>query len=204
MQVDPNAPPPVPGPVPSPAVSGAIKQAAKQTGANFQYLLATAQVESNYNPNAQGATSSAKGLFQFIEQTWLATMKEAGPAHGYGKYSDAIGRTPDGQYVVTDPKLASRIMNLRADPTANSVMAGAFTKNNAAKLGERLGRNPTEGELYIAHFLGPVGASRMIGMAESRPNARAADVFPTAAQSNPTIFYDRQGRGRSVSDVYQS
>ena len=203
MQVDPNAPPPVPGPVPSPAVSGAIKQAAKQTGANFQYLLATAQVESNYNPNAQGATSSAKGLFQFIEQTWLATMKEAGPAHGYGKYSDAIGRTPDGQYVVTDPKLASRIMNLRADPTANSVMAGAFTKNNAAKLGERLGRNPTEGELYIAHFLGPVGASRMIGMAESRPNARAADVFPTAAQSNPTIFYDRQGRGRSVSDVYQ-
>lgn len=204
MQVDPNAPPPVTGPTPSPAVSGAIKQAAKQTGANFQYLLATAQVESNYNPNAQGATSSAKGLFQFIEQTWLATMKEAGPAHGYGKYSDAIGRTAEGQYVVTDPNLASKIMNLRSDPTANSVMAGAFTKNNSAKLAERLGRNPTEGELYIAHFLGPAGASRMIGMAESRPSTRAADVFPTAAQSNPTIFYDRQGRARSVGDVYQT
>jgi hypothetical protein len=203
MQVDPNAPPVVTGPVPSPTVSGAIKQAAKATGANFQYLLATAQVESNYNPNAQGATSSAKGLFQFIEQTWLATLKDAGPAHGYGKYSDAIGRTAEGQYVVTDPKLASKIMNLRADPTANSVMAGAFTKNNAAKLGERLGRNPTEGELYIAHFLGPAGASRMINMAESRPNTRAADVFPSAAQANPTIFYNRQGGARSVADVYQ-
>ena len=133
MQVDPNAPPPVPGPVPSPAVSGAIKQAAKQTGANFQYLLATAQVESNYNPNAQGATSSAKGLFQFIEQTWLATMKEAGPAHGYGKYSDAIGRTPDGQYVVTDPKLASRIMNLRASGqlTAGLILRSLFSGNIA-------------------------------------------------------------------------
>ena len=204
MQVDPNAPPPVTGPSPSPAVSGAIKQAARQTGANFQYLLATAQVESNYNPNAQGATSSAKGLFQFIEQTWLATLKEAGPSHGYGKYADAIGRTDSGQYVVTDPKQATKIMNLRTDPTANSVMAGAFTKNNSTKLGERLGRTPTEGELYIAHFLGPAGASRMIGMAESRPNTRAADVFPGAAQANPTIFYDRQGRGRSISDVYQT
>lgn len=204
MQVDPNAPQPISGPTPSPTVSGAIKQAAKQTGANFQYLLATAQVESNYNPNAQGATSSAKGLFQFIEQTWLATMKEAGPAHGYSKYSDAIGRAADGQYVVTDPKLASKIMNLRADPTANSVMAGAFTKNNSAKLAERLGRNPTEGELYIAHFLGPAGASRMIGLAESRPNTRAADAFPGAAQANPTIFYNRQGGARSVADVYQT
>ena len=208
MQVDPNAPSAVPGPVsgpsPSPAVSGAIKQAAKATGANFQYLLATAQVESNYNPNAQGATSSAKGLFQFIEQTWLATLKESGPALGYGKFADAIGRTPAGQFVVTDPKLNDKIMNLRSDPAANSVMAGAFTKNNSSKLAERLGRNPTEGELYIAHFLGPAGASRMIGMAESRPNMRAADVFPSAAQSNPTIFYDRQGRGRSVSDVYQT
>src|SRR5215207_6321966 len=136
MQVDPNAPPPVTGPNPSPAVSGAIKNAARQTGANFQYLLATAQVESNYNPNAQGATSSAKGLFQFIEQTWLATLKEAGPSHGYSKYADVIGRTSDGQYVVTDPKQAANILNLRSDPTANSVMAGAFTKNNSTKLGE--------------------------------------------------------------------
>jgi hypothetical protein len=41
-------------------------------------------------------------------------------------------------------------------------------------------------------------------MAESRPNTRAADVFPGAAQSNPTIFYNRQGGARSVSDVYQT
>src|SRR5216117_3235980 len=124
---------------PTPVVSGAIRQAARMTGANFQYLLATAQVESNFNPNAQGATSSARGLFQFIEQTWLATLKESGSALGYGRFANAIGRTPSGQYAVTDPRLHDQIMNLRFDPAANSVMAGAFTKANGAKLAERLG-----------------------------------------------------------------
>ena len=51
-------------------------------------------------------------------------------------------------------------MNLRIDPTANALMAGAFTKANAGKLADRLGRGPTEGELDIAHFLGSTGASR--------------------------------------------
>src|SRR5947209_17342316 len=59
----------------NPTVTGAIRQAARMTGADFKYLLATAQVESNLNPNAQAATSSARGLFQFTEQTWLTTWK---------------------------------------------------------------------------------------------------------------------------------
>src|SRR6267142_7074276 len=67
-------------------VIGAIRNAARATGAGFQYLLATAQVESGLNPTATVSSSSAKGLFQFIEQTWLTTLKEAGPALGYGRY----------------------------------------------------------------------------------------------------------------------
>ena len=184
------------------AVTGAIRQAAQMTGANFQYLLATAQVESNLNPNAQVSTSSARGLFQFIEQTWLATLKEQGPALGYGPYADAITRLPSGHYAVADPQLHDRVLNLRSDPTANALMAGAFTRTNAEKLSDRLGRDPTEGELYIAHFLGPMGASRLIGLAESKPLASAVSVFPAAARANPSIFYDRQGRERSASEVY--
>lgn len=185
-------------------VTGAIRQAAQMTGANFQYLLATAQVESNLNPNAKVSTSSARGLFQFIEQTWLATLKEQGPALGYGPYADAISRLPSGQYAVTTPSMADRIMNLRSDPTANALMAGAFTRANAAQLAGRLGRDPTEGELYIAHFLGALGASRLIDLAESRPLTPAAQVFPGAARANPTIFYDRQGRARTAAEVYQT
>jgi hypothetical protein len=184
------------------AVTGAIRHASRVTGTNFQYLVATAQVESRFNPGAAAPTSSARGLFQFIEQTWLATLKEQGPALGYGRVADAIDRGPSGQYTVTDPRLTDRIMKLRNDPTANAVMAAAYTKENAAKLAGRLGRNPTEGELYVAHFLGSQGAGRLISLAESRPGARADEAFPGPAKSNPSIFYDK-GRPRSVSEVYR-
>ena len=185
------------------AVTGVIRQAARMTGADFQYLLATAQVESNLNPNAQVPTSSAKGLFQFIEQTWLATLKDQGPAFGYGSYANAIVRRPSGDYAVSDPRMNDAIMNLRADPTANSLMAGAFTKANAGKLAARLGRTPTEGELYIAHFLGPTGASRLIGLADTNPLTSAAAMFPGAARANRTIFYDGRGVARGAAAVYQ-
>ena len=61
---------------------------------------------------------------------------------------------------------------------------------------------PSEGELYIAHFLGVGGAARLIGLAGSNPNARATDYFPNAAQANPSIFYDRStGAARSLAQV---
>ena len=183
-------------------VTGAIRQAARMTGADFQYLLATAQVESSLNPNAQASTSSARGLFQFTEQTWLTTLKEQGAPLGYGPYASAISRQPSGDYAVSDPRMTDSIMNLRSDPTANSLMAGAFTKVNAGKLAGRLGRDPTEGELYIAHFLGATGASRLIGLADTNPNISAAAVFPGAARANSTIFYDGRGSARSAAEVY--
>lgn len=186
------------------SVTGAIRQAANLTGANFQYLLATAQVESSLNPSAQVSTSSARGLFQFIEQTWLGTLKEDGPALGYGPYADAIARLPSGGYAVTDPSMYNRIMNLRSDPTASAMMAGAFARDNATALANQLGRDPTEGELYIAHFMGPAGAGQLIGLAQSQPGTPAAQIFPGAARANPSIFYDRQGRARTANEVYDA
>jgi len=188
----------------NPAVTGAIRHAARMTGADFKYLLATAQVESSLNPNAQVATSSARGLFQFIEQTWMSTLKEQGGALGYGRYANAIVRTPTGQYAVSDPRLYDKVMSLRDDPTANAVMAGAFTKSNAGKLAAALGRKASEGELYVAHFLGPNGAARLIGTAQTTPRANAVEMFPGAASSNPSIFFDRQGRPNGVGEVYRA
>ncbi|MGO9700616.1 MAG: transglycosylase SLT domain-containing protein [Xanthobacteraceae bacterium] len=186
----------------SSAVTGAIRQAAQATGTSFSYLLATAQVESGLNALAGAATSSARGLYQFIQQTWLATMKQAGPALGYGRYADAITVTASGQYQVSDPTLRNEILNLRTDPAANAAMAGAFTQANAAALSDRLGRVPSEGELYIAHFLGAGSAARLINLAASNPNAKAAEFFPEAAQANSPIFYDRAtGTARTVAQV---
>ena len=183
-------------------VTGAIRQASQATGTSFTYLLATAQVESGLNPHAGASTSSARGLFQFVEQTWLGTLKQSGAALGYGRYADAITRTASGHYEVQDPAMRSQILKLRNDPDANAVMAGAFTKANATYLAQKLGREPSEGELYIAHFLGAGGAARLISQAASNPNATAATAFGNAAQANPSIFYDRKSGGaRTVAQV---
>jgi hypothetical protein len=183
-------------------VTGAIRDAARATGAGFDYLLNTALRESNLNPNAKNKGSSATGLFQFIDQTWLATMKQSGASLGYGKYADAISKTSSGRYVVNDPATRNEIFALRKDPTANSLMAGAFANSNAKVLTERLGRKPTDGELYMAHFLGASGASRFIRAAETNPNGKAAAYFPRAADANSSVFYDKSGAARSLKQVY--
>lgn len=183
-------------------VTGAIREAAHATGTGFSYLLATAQIESGLNPQIKAKTSSATGLFQFIEQTWLMTMKESGAELGYGRYAGAIEKTSSGRYIVRDPALRSEILNLRKDPTANAVMAGALTRHNAARLRARIGRDPTEGELYIAHFLGAGGAAKLITAAAKNPHTKAVDLFPRAAAANRSIFYDKQGGARSVTGVY--
>jgi hypothetical protein len=182
-------------------IVGAIQTAAKATGAGFDYLLKTAMRESNLNPTVKAKTSSATGLFQFIDQTWLATMKESGASLGYGKHADAISRTSSGRYVVGDPAMRAEIMALRKDPTANSLMGGAFTQSNAKVLSAKLGRAPTDGELYIAHFLGASGAARFIRAAEANPNASAANYFPRAAQANRSIFYNNGG-ARTLAQTY--
>ena len=183
-------------------IAGAIKQAASTTGTSFEYLLATAKMESNFNPTASASTSSARGLYQFIDQTWLGTVKEAGAQLGYGKYADAITKSPSGSYSVSDPAARTAIMKLRDDPAAASSMAAVLTQSNSFKLTGKIGRRPTDGELYMAHFMGVGGAAKLISNAEDNPNASGARLFPNAAAANRSIFFDRSGRARSVSEVY--
>ncbi len=183
-------------------IAGAIKQAASTTGTSFEYLLATAKMESNFNPTAGASTSSAHGLYQFIDQTWLGTVKEAGAQLGYGQYADAITKSSSGGYSVSDPAARSEIMKLRDDPAAASSMAAVLTQSNSFKLTGMIGRRPTDGELYMAHFMGVGGAAKLISNAEDNPQASAARLFPNAAAANRSIFYDRTGQARTVSEVY--
>jgi len=206
MPADANTPPRPPALIPNPrpgipAVTGAIRRAAASTGANFDYLLAAAKVESNLDPNLTVSTSTATGLFQFIDQTWLGVMKTAGRAFGFGRYADAITQTSSGRYVVEDASLREEMMKLRKDPAANAVMGGVITQQNAAVLASRIGRKPTEGELYVAHFFGPYAAARVIELAGSNPSADAAAMFPEAARANRSVFYDRQGNARTIAGV---
>ena len=185
-------------------IEQAFQTASKSTGASFDYLVKTAARESSFDPQAKAGTSSATGLFQFIESTWLETVKEAGPEHGLGEYADQIERTSSGKYVVQDAQMRKEILDLRKDPEVASVMAGELTQKNASQLSRTLGREPSEGELYMAHFLGASGANRLITAAAVDSDMQADTLFPVQAQANKAIFYHSDGTARTTSEVYDA
>jgi hypothetical protein len=187
---------------PANPVVSAIRDGADKTGVGFDYLLKTAQRESALEPDAKARTSSATGLFQFIEQTWLSIMRQEGPKRGLASYAGAISEDGSGRLTVADPAMREKILQLRTDPQVAAVMAGALTQKNAEQLGAALGRQPQAGELYMAHVLGARGAADLIRSAGSDPSRAAARDFPEAASANRGIFYDKSGRARSVQEVY--
>jgi hypothetical protein len=184
-------------------VEAAIERASKATGVDFSFLMRTAGRESGLNPAAKAGRSSAAGLFQFVEQTWLATLKQHGSKYGYARYADLITKGSDGRYHVSGQEARKAVMDLRLDPHASSLMAGELMADSAAYLKGRVGRAPTAGELYAAHFLGPQGSAKLIEAAQSTPAAAAAHLFPDAARANRAIFFE-DGRARSVAEVYAS
>ena len=185
-------------------ITAALQQASAKTGTDFNYLLKTAMRESSLNCNAKSGTSSACGLFQFTEQTWLGTMKKDGAALGLSDQANAISKDSNGRYVVTDPAARREILALRNDPEVSALMAGALTSDSRESLEGNLGRSVNGGELYIAHFLGASGATKLISSAEETPNVSAAALFPQAAAANRSIFYNKDGSARSASEVYDN
>lgn len=180
-----------------------LNSAGTKSGVDFDYLLQTAIRESSLNPTAKASTSSATGLFQFLESTWLQVMKDEGPRLGYQSYADAITETKDGDFVIKDAKLKAEVLKLREDPQIAADMAAAFTKNNGDYLQAKFGRMPSAGELYIAHFLGPKGAEKMFTAGLADPDQIAAQLFPKQARANPSIFYD-DGQPRTIRQVYRA
>jgi hypothetical protein len=179
-----------------------LNAAGERNGVDFDYLLQTAMRESSLDPGAKAQTSSAVGLFQFLESTWLQVLKEQGPRLGYGDLADNIERTRGGDYVIADPAKKAEILKLREDPQIASDLAAAFTKSNGDYLQQRFGRMPSAGELYIAHFLGAQGAERMFNAGLQNPDQIAAELFPRQANSNRAIFYSN-GQPRTIREVYR-
>ncbi len=184
-------------------VQNAIANAATATGVDFKYLYHQAKVESGLNPNAQASTSSASGLYQFTNQTWLATVAQHGAEHGLGWAAAAISRGANGHYYVADETTRTQILALRQDADTSAAMAGEYASDNRDYLQARLGRAAGSVDLYMAHFLGPAGAARFLSAKDADPDQSAASVMPAAARANRWVFYNKDGSARSVSDVYQ-
>lgn len=182
-------------------VEAAIARAAEATTVDFGYLLAQAEVESSMDPDARAATSSATGLYQFIESTWLDTVKKHGPRFGLGALAQQIDVTASGNAYVADPAQRQAILALRADPEVASLMAAGLAEDNRAHLAPILGRQPDHAELYLAHFLGAGGAGRFLAEMQADPSQSAAALFARPAAANRAIFYTPDGSPRSLAGV---
>lgn len=177
-----------------------IEEAADLAGVDAAFLRATAVRESSNNPYAIASASSARGLYQFINQTWLQSIAKWGSRHGLAREASLIRWDRRGRAYVADASAERAILMLRFDPQVSARMAAESAAENAEVLGREIGRRPSAGELYAAHLLGPGGAVRLIRAAYTRPDLPAALLLPSAAASNPRLFY-RAGRPRSVSEL---
>jgi hypothetical protein len=182
-------------------VQQAIATASRRTGVDFGYLMGQARIESSMNPTARAPTSSATGLYQFIDQSWLAIVNDHGAKYGMGWASDAIQKTGSGRYHVTDPAMRQQILDLRNHPETASVMAAELASDNRSYLEERIGRPAQSVDLYLAHFLGAGGAAKFLTTMAAAPDTKAASLFPAAARANEGIFYDQQGNARSFASI---
>lgn len=182
-------------------VVAGLQNAAAATGSDFHYLLGTAMRESSLKANAQSSTSSATGLFQFVDQTWLGLVKTHGARHGLAREAGQISKGEDGRYhAAAEDRQA--ILDLRKNPQVSALMAGEYAKDTATSMASALGRPVCGGELYAAHFLGADAACKLIRLKDAAPGASAAREFPQAASANKHVFFNSDGSAKSVRDVY--
>ena len=165
-----------------------VVRAAQVTGVDPAYMMALADKESSLLPDNKARTSSAEGLFQFVEGTWLEVLRRYGPKHGYAAEAEAI-QVVEGRPAVSDGNERERILRLRRDPYLSALMAGEMITTHRQILAGKVARDPSFAELYMAHFLGVQGASRFVALLSNTPDKSAPKAFPSAAKANRTLFF---------------
>jgi len=133
-------------------VINAIRKASDRTGVDYDYLLATAQIESGLNPRARAKTSSARGLYQFIESTWLASLERHAGRFDLTPSKSEMGGAP--QFMFEAPHSRQSLLEMRHEPRLAALIAAAETLENRRFLRGALGREASRADLYLAHFLG--------------------------------------------------
>ena len=164
------------------------------------YLMALADKKSSLLPDNKARTSSAEGLFQFIETTWLEVLRRYGPKHGHAAEAEAI-QIVESRPVVSDAKQREAILGFRRYPYLSALMAGEMANTHREILAGKTARDPSFAELYMAHFLGVQGARRFVELLSDKPERRASGAVPRAAKANRPLFYANAARKRKALTV---
>jgi hypothetical protein len=188
-------------------VVAGIRLSSVRTGVEFSYLMELAAVESAFNPVAQAPGSSAAGLYQFTHDTWLNTVKAHGEKYGLGEYAAQIEYIVDRRGYrrprIRNKHVYQHVLALRKNPRISAIMAAESVKDNLRKLSSHFDHRPGRTELYLTHFLGPDGAVSFIKALNEKPDSFAAEIFPTAAKNNESIFHPKTCEPRTVNEVYE-
>ena len=188
-----------------PAIVRHIRQASQSSSSDFGLLMAEAQQESGFRPDAKAATGSATGLFQFVDSTWLDMVHRYGAKYGQGELAEQISSDAAGKPTVSSAAARQRILALRNDPALSASLAGEFAKQNQDEVERALGHRAGPADLYMAHFLGAGGATTFLKALATKGGTSAAELLPDAAAANPSIFFDSTtGRAKSVAEIYRT
>lgn len=152
-----------------------ILAASKMAGVDPGLMAVMAGVESTFRGRAEAAKGSAKGLYQFMPDTWAEMLKKYGSKYGLPEDADVL------------------------DPRANALMGAEYLKENSKKIQGAFSRDATDIDLYLSHFFGPQGAKTFL---KANPNEIAAKVLPSAAKYNEAIFFTKDGKARTVAQVH--
>jgi hypothetical protein len=167
-------------------------------------MVTLADVESSLLPGAKAPTSSAAGLYQFIDRTWLEILHAHAGKHGFAAVAASIKIVNDDPVIADDAK-RNWIIGLKRDPYLAAVMAAELIKDVQRELRMAGERELSEAELYLAHFFGAGSAVRFLQALDENPDAVAARLFPRAAKANRGLFSARQGkrsRNITVAELY--
>mgnify|MGYP000855011781 CR=1 FL=1 len=141
-----------------------LTEVAKGVGVPEELMIATAAQESAFNPAAKAGTSSAGGLFQFIDDTWASMVKKYG-----GKYGITMSTS-------------------KFDPVANAIMGAHFLKDNIEEINKKkkeLGMpGATATDAYAAHFLGTGGAKKLLQALHDNPEQPISNGVVNQSQIN--------------------
>jgi murein DD-endopeptidase MepM/ murein hydrolase activator NlpD len=133
------------------------------------------RVESGGKADAANPLSTAVGLGQFIESTWLRMMAQYRP-----DLASTLGR--------------AELLALRTDPTISREMVTALAREGESYLRAR-GHQITAGRLYLCHFLGAEGANIVL---KAQDDQLVADVMGAGVvKANPFLT------GRTIAYVKQ-
>jgi hypothetical protein len=177
-----------------------LHHAARRHGVEPSLLIAMAWRESRFDPLAVNPQSSARGLMQFTEATWLETVRDYGAAHGLAQEAAVLRTDPrTGTISAPDTRELRHLLTMRFDPQLSAALAAARMAAARTTLEAGLARAVTASDLYAVHLLGMGGARRFLA---AHGGQRAADVVgPQVAGRNRGVFFDRDGRALDVAEV---